>query len=216
MLSAVPEWYRGAGEIRFGLAYNKCWAKEWQTGYLSRSNGQSYYPNRSASFSQYHGQVLSFAVSGWESDADFGELMEAVIDMTPIEGAAFVAQRNNDALIIGLAYYHFDPTHPTHSPEFAIVVEDRFQGHGVGKALLKHLCRHAEFMGIKALFAFIHRQNRRMRYLLHRTEYPFEECNDGNTVEAIIHLRPEKTYRRIGPFDYTHPADLFAGFGLRH
>jgi hypothetical protein len=50
-----------------------CWDKEWQTGYLSRGNGQSYYPNRSASFSRYHGQVLSFTVWGWESDADYGE-----------------------------------------------------------------------------------------------------------------------------------------------
>ncbi|BBO69669.1 hypothetical protein DSCA_35990 [Desulfosarcina alkanivorans] len=141
--------------------------------------------------------------------------MQAVCDMPPSEGAALVAQRNDtDGTIIGLAYYRFDRSYPDGRPEFAIVVEDGFQGRGVGKALLKRLCRSAAALGLKTLNASIHPQNRRMRHLLWRTDYPFDEHEASDTVEAAIHLQPGPAAGPRRSFGNGRLADPFAGLDL--
>lgn len=141
--------------------------------------------------------------------------MQAVCSMPDSDGAALVAQRSDtDGTIIGLAYYRFDRNHPDRRPEFAIVVEDRFQGRGVGKALLKHLCRHAAAMGIRTLNATIHPGNRRMRNLLYRVDYPFDEHAGSDTIEAAIHLQPGLTFSQRHLSDHGRLADPFAGLDM--
>lgn len=138
--------------------------------------------------------------------------MKTVCGLKASAGAAFVAQhKDKDDTIVGLAYYRFDPNHPDENPEFAIVVEDRFQGRGIGKALLQQLCRHAATAGVRQLNASILSRNRRMRNLLYRADYPFDERIQYDTVEATVDLQPDTSFSSNGFFDHRRLADHFAG-----
>jgi RimJ/RimL family protein N-acetyltransferase len=115
--------------------------------------------------------------------------MRTLCSLSVAEGAAFVALcKEKDEAIVGLAYYRFDPNHPDENPEFAIVVEDQFQGSGLGKVLLTHLCRYAENGGFCGLNATIHVDNHRMRNLLYRIGYPSVEYPEYGTMAATVYL----------------------------
>jgi GNAT superfamily N-acetyltransferase len=116
--------------------------------------------------------------------------MEKVCRLSPYEGAAFVAQIDHSkGPILGLAYYQFDPGIPGKGPELAMVVDDQYQGHGVGKALLQYLCRHAAAQGCRTVFAAVHPQNVRMRRLLQGISYPVEQRHGVEVVESAILLK---------------------------
>ena len=69
-------------------------------------------------------------------------------------------------------------------------------------------------MGINTFLASIHLQNRHMRRLLVRTDYPFDEQLDVDTVEVAIHLQPEAGRGRKRIFTRGRLADPFAGLDL--
>ncbi len=74
-------------------------------------------------------------------------------------------------IIVGEARYAFDPE--TDSIEFGLSIDDRWQGHGIGKALLKNLeCRAASF-GADRLFGDTLRSNDAMIGLARKTGYAF-------------------------------------------
>lgn len=141
--------------------------------------------------------------------------MITVCGLSVGEGAAFVAQRKDkDDEIVGLAYYRFDPHQSDENPEFAIVVEDRYQGRGIGKALLKGLIRHAAADGVRQLKASIHSRNRPMIGLLYHMEYPLNARTTYDTIEATIDLQSAKESSSNGFFGFRHLADPFAGLHL--
>ena len=73
--------------------------------------------------------------------------------------------------IVGEARYAFDGT--TTSIEFGLSIDDRWQGHGIGKALLKNLeCRAASF-GAARLFGDTLRSNDAMIALARKAGYAF-------------------------------------------
>ena len=73
--------------------------------------------------------------------------------------------------IVGEARYAFDPE--TASIEFGLSIDDRWQGHGIGKALLKNLeCRAASF-GADRLFGDTLRSNDAMIGLARKSGYAF-------------------------------------------
>ena len=73
--------------------------------------------------------------------------------------------------IVGEARYAFDSD--TVSIEFGLSIDDRWQGHGIGKALLKNLeCRAASF-GAGRLFGDTLRSNEAMIGLARKTGYRF-------------------------------------------
>ena len=74
-------------------------------------------------------------------------------------------------IIVGEARYAFDPE--TDSIEFGLSIDDRWQGHGIGKALLKNLeCRAASF-GADRLFGDTLRSNEAMISLARKSGYAF-------------------------------------------
>jgi GNAT superfamily N-acetyltransferase len=74
-------------------------------------------------------------------------------------------------IIVGEARYAFDPE--TASIEFGLSIDDRWQGHGIGKALLKNLeCRGASF-GADRLFGDTLRSNDAMIALARKAGYAF-------------------------------------------
>jgi len=73
--------------------------------------------------------------------------------------------------IVGEARYAFDSD--TVSIEFGLSIDDRWQGHGIGKALLKNLeCRAASF-GAERIFGDTLRSNDAMIALARKSGYAF-------------------------------------------
>jgi acyl-CoA hydrolase/GNAT superfamily N-acetyltransferase len=70
--------------------------------------------------------------------------------------------------IVAVARYYLDPT--TNRAEVAFVVQDRWQGKGIGTFLLKYLMNIARRHGIAGFTAEVLRENRRMQAVLNSSE----------------------------------------------
>ncbi|MBR1125844.1 GNAT family N-acetyltransferase [Bradyrhizobium lablabi] len=94
--------------------------------------------------------------------------------------------------IVGEARYAFN--FETSGFEFGLSVDDRWQGHGIGKALLKNLeCRAAAF-GAERLFGDTLRSNASMIALARKSDYAFANSpGDWKLVrfEKHIDLAPQ-------------------------
>jgi GNAT superfamily N-acetyltransferase len=78
--------------------------------------------------------------------------------------------------IVGEARYAFHPENE--SFEFGVSIDDRWQGHGIGAALLKNLeCRAAAF-GARSLFGDTLRSNDGMMGLARKSGYTFANHPD--------------------------------------
>ena len=86
----------------------------------------------------------------------------SVIAVMPIDGAE---------TIVGEARYAFDAG--TSRFEFGLSVDDRWQGHGVGSALLKNLECRAAALGAERLFGDTLRSNDAMLHLARKSGYGF-------------------------------------------
>jgi ribosomal protein S18 acetylase RimI-like enzyme len=109
---------------------------------------------------------------------------------------AFVATEKTDTgeQIIGVARYAVEgPLHPTDA-EYAIVIEDRYQGRGLGRLLMQRLISHARANGIEFFTAEVSVENEGMIHLLQRLNLPVEKHLDaGVGVWGIrIALKVEK------------------------
>jgi RimJ/RimL family protein N-acetyltransferase len=105
------------------------------------------------------------------------ELPQPVLDrfthVSEASGFTVVATMMIDGFetIVGEARYAFHPE--TESFEFGISIDDRWQGHGIGTALLKNLeCRAAAF-GARRLFGDTLRSNDGMMSLARKSGYAF-------------------------------------------
>ena len=92
--------------------------------------------------------------------------------------------------IVGEARYAFDAD--TSSIEFGLSIDDRWQGHGIGKALLKNLeCRAASF-GAEHLFGDTLRSNDAMIGLARKSGYAFAASpGDWKLVRFEKHIDVE-------------------------
>ena len=111
-----------------------------------------------------------------------GELPQALLDrFTHVSAAAgftVVATKMIDGFetIVGEARYVFHPE--SESFEFGISIDDRWQGHGIGSALLKNLeCRAAAF-GATSIFGDTLRSNQNMISLARKSGYAFANHPD--------------------------------------
>jgi RimJ/RimL family protein N-acetyltransferase len=105
------------------------------------------------------------------------ELPETVLDrfthVSEAAGFTVVATRVIDGFetIVGEARYAFHPE--SGSFEFGISIDDRWQGHGIGSALLKNLeCRAAAF-GAASVFGDTLRSNESMIAMARKSGYAF-------------------------------------------
>jgi GNAT superfamily N-acetyltransferase len=94
--------------------------------------------------------------------------------------------------IVGEARYAFDSDNA--SIEFGLSIDDRWQGHGIGKALLKNLeCRAASF-GATHVFGDTLRSNDAMIALARKSGYAFANSpGDWKLVrfQKEIHVEPQ-------------------------
>ncbi|HEX9923625.1 MAG TPA: GNAT family protein [Anaerolineae bacterium] len=94
--------------------------------------------------------------------------------------------------VIGVAtYYIIDRTPQSVTAEPAFLIEDRFQGQGLGRALFNRLIRHALAQGIDAFNFYIEPGNKRMRYVIRRSSLPFEEEIVYGTRQVRLQLEPQ-------------------------
>jgi len=83
--------------------------------------------------------------------------------------------------IIGAGRYLLDRS--KNEAEFALLVEDDYQGRGVGTFLLSHLMRIAKSKGVKRFIAYVHPQNQKMVRFIHKT---------GKVVESHLAIQDEE------------------------
>ena len=74
--------------------------------------------------------------------------------------------------------------------EFALIVEDRFQHHGIGSALFRALVEAARSRHIRTLSADVLAENRRMLALLRESGLPMTSRRDGNVIHLKLDLTP--------------------------
>jgi acetyltransferase len=84
--------------------------------------------------------------------------------------------------ILGVARYALPETPGARAAEFAIAVEDRCQGQGLGLALLKALVSYARNLGIQAFLATVNAENTRMLRFLEGSGFPTRLADRGQGV----------------------------------
>lgn len=80
----------------------------------------------------------------------------------------------------------------TDGAEYAALVEDRFQGRGLGIGLTRRLIEAAQERGIKRLHALVMRENRGMLRLLRSLEFPERQRWENGLEHVEIDLRSDR------------------------
>src|SRR5215203_606741 len=76
--------------------------------------------------------------------------------------------------------------------EYAALVEDRWQGHGVGAGLTRRLIDEAKVHGIRCFYALVMGQNTRMLHVFRHLGLPQRERFEEGAKRVEIVLSPEK------------------------
>lgn len=76
--------------------------------------------------------------------------------------------------------------------EYAALVEDRFQGRGLGIGLTRHLIEAARKRGIRHLHALVMRENRPMLSLLRSLDFPERRRWEDGVEHIEIDLQPDE------------------------
>jgi RimJ/RimL family protein N-acetyltransferase len=118
------------------------------------------------------------------------EEIDALCRMGGERGAVLIAtMKDSPETIIGIAHYELDPDQGPGVAEPAILVEDRYQGKGLGSLLFHELIRLAQRRGVSEFRAVIHPDNNPSRSLLYKSRYPVEERPDYGVIHAKIDLK---------------------------
>jgi GNAT superfamily N-acetyltransferase len=100
---------------------------------------------------------------------------------------AFVAVTGDPERIVGVGRYDRDQDRVGEA-EMAFVVEDEYQGHGIGSRLLSQLIESARANGIHTLVARVLPGNSPMRHLLQHTGYPLRSRRDRDADCLIMEI----------------------------
>ena len=93
--------------------------------------------------------------------------------------------------LVGVARYDASQSADEERAEFAIVVEDRYQGRGLGKVLLRQLAEAARANDIRYLEGSTLADNQNMLRFLRGCGYPVEFKRDGTEMRFAIRLDNE-------------------------
>jgi len=98
-------------------------------------------------------------------------MAERFADVDGEDRCALVALDPRDrGEIVGVVRYEREGD--TKGAEYAALIEDRFQGRGLGIGLTKHLIEAARESGLRHLYAFVMRENAGMLNLLRSLDLP--------------------------------------------
>ena len=101
-------------------------------------------------------------------------------------GATLVAM-SEDGEIIGLGNLFPDPAEGEHAAEIAMIVEDAYQGRGVGKKLLQAMLHMASRLGFTSIVASVLADNNGMLHLLQSSGLPW----DVNIHDGVSYMRAD-------------------------
>ena len=108
------------------------------------------------------------------------------------DGAGFVAVIDDPReTVIGLAYYEIDDKESGASAEPALLVEDRFQGMGLGRYLARTLAEYAVSQGLYRFNAYLHPMNDAVLKIIRRSGLEFESQVAYGMHEVQIALMPQ-------------------------
>ena len=97
-----------------------------------------------------------------------------------------VRENSNGPHILGVSRYSLDPE--TGGAEFAVVVSDPNQGHGLGRHLMERLIAVARDRGVKRLTGLVLCENQPMLELLQHFGFSTRPADDVTMVEAVLDL----------------------------
>jgi GNAT superfamily N-acetyltransferase len=100
---------------------------------------------------------------------------------------AIVAERGTADGLIGVARY--DVTEAEDTAEIALVVEDAWQGLGLGTILLHEIMRAGEARGIRVFRLDVLSENRRMLHLIARETEIVSRTTSQGVTEALVQAR---------------------------
>jgi len=120
-----------------------------------------------------------------------------IVNLPKSQGAALIATitQQQREVAIGLAYYVIeDATHPV-AAEPAFVVDDWYQGQGIGTHLFEALRQTAVTHQIKSFNAVMHPANSSMMRIFERSGLPLRQCRGYGEREVHIRLQPTVSKR---------------------
>jgi RimJ/RimL family protein N-acetyltransferase len=109
--------------------------------------------------------------------------------------------------IVAVAYY-IKSKPESNTAEAAFLVEDRFQGRGLGQVLWRQLVRHGRARGITTFEAYVHPDNAAMLHLIRKSGLPVSEEVAYDLHEIQVHL----TSAEAGLFTPVNTPSKMAGF----
>jgi RimJ/RimL family protein N-acetyltransferase len=109
---------------------------------------------------------------------------------------AFVAVTGHPERIVGVGRFDREQERQGEA-EMAFVVEDAYQGRGLGSLLLSQLIDSARSNGIHTLVARVLPGNSPMRRLLQRAGYPLRSCRDRDADCLIMEIGPSPPGQQI-------------------
>ena len=77
--------------------------------------------------------------------------------------------------------------------EYAAIVQDSWQGHGIGIALTRRLIDLAWDNGVRYFYALVMGKNKRMLELLRHLDLPEQEHEEQGIKHVQVDLSPEAT-----------------------
>lgn len=91
--------------------------------------------------------------------------------------------------VVALGYFMVNQENPT-TAEPALLVEDRYQGCGIGKRIIKEMCSQAVKMGIETFDIFVDPSNYPMRHLIQRSGLRYESKFNNGLSDIRVWLHP--------------------------
>lgn len=116
-------------------------------------------------------------------------LLKLLIDVDQDQHVAWVveAQEPGHPVVADARYVH-DVGRPERA-EFALAVADDWQGRGVGRRLITHLCANARRHGVRHLYGDVLADNRRMLALMREFGARLQTHPDGaQLIRAVLQL----------------------------
>ncbi len=116
------------------------------------------------------------------------EDLEEVCSLGDDEGFVVIATIDGPKeKVVGICYYCVEPQNPA-SAEPAVLVEDAYQGCGLGKQLLMELSQNAKRMGVNEFTCYTHPGNLRVLGMIERSGMPFENRYQQGIQEIRVRL----------------------------
>jgi GNAT superfamily N-acetyltransferase len=109
----------------------------------------------------------------------------------PVGFVALDPQDQNE--IIAIVRYDREPG--DERTEYAALVEDRWQGQGIGTVLTRRLVEEARDKGVRSLYALVKGENRRMLNVLRHLDLPEREVWENSVRSVEVGLYSEETLR---------------------